>query len=130
MMLDQSHGRFGPDHFEQPLDGHGLGLDVADERAQVMALLESGHFNQFEPGLFDPIIQAIRNPHDPWMTAADFPDYVRAQESAATAYRDPERWMRMAILNTAHSGRFSSDRTIGEYNRDIWKLPTIEPLAL
>ena len=105
------------------IQGHG-------HLGQVMALLESGHFNQFEPGLFDPIIQAIRNPHDPWMTAADFPDYVRAQESAATAYRDPERWLRMAILNTAHSGRFSSDRTIGEYNRDIWKLPTVEPLAL
>ena len=105
------------------IQGHG-------DLREVMALLESGHFNQFEPGLFDPIIQAIRNPHDPWMTAADFPDYVRAQESAATAYRDPERWLRMAILNTAHSGRFSSDRTIAEYNRDIWKLPTVAPLAL
>ncbi len=113
------------DHYDPQaiIQGHG-------HLGQVMALLESGHFNQFEPGLFDPIIQAIRNPHDPWMTAADFPDYVRAQESAATAYRDPERWLRMAILNTAHSGRFSSDRTIGEYNRDIWKLPTVEPLAL
>ncbi len=105
------------------IQGHG-------ELREVMALLESGHFNQFEPGLFDPIIQAIRNPHDPWMTAGDFPDYVRAQESAATAYRDPERWLRMAILNTAYSGRFSSDRTIAEYNRDIWKLPTVAPLAL
>ncbi len=95
---------------------------------EVMALLESGHFNQFEPGLFDPIIQAIRNPHDPWMTAADFPDYVRAQESAASAFSDIEHWTRMAILNTANSGRFSSDRTIREYNRDIWKLQSIEPL--
>jgi starch phosphorylase len=105
------------------IHGHG-------ELREVMALLESGHFNQFEPGLFEPIIQAIRNPHDPWMTAGDFPDYVRAQEAAATAYRDPERWLRMAILNTAHSGRFSSDRTIAEYNRDIWRLPTVAPLAL
>ena len=118
--VEARRGRYDP---QAIIQGHG-------HLREVMALLESGHFNQFEPGLFDPIIQAIRNPHDPWMTAADFPDYVRAQESAATAYRDPERWMRMAILNTAHSGRFSSDRTIGEYNRDIWKLPTIEPLAL
>jgi len=95
---------------------------------EVMALLESGHFNQFEPALFDPIIQVIRNPHDPWMTAADFPDYVRAQESAASAFSDIEHWTRMAILNTANSGRFSSDRTIREYNRDIWKLQSIEPL--
>jgi len=97
---------------------------------EVMALLESGHFNQFEPGLFEPVLQAIRSPHDPWMTAGDFPDYVQAQERAALAYRDPDRWLRMAILNTAHSGRFSSDRTIGEYNRDIWKLPTVTPLPL
>ena len=99
------------------------------ELAEVMNLLESGHFNQFEPGLFDPILQAIRSPQDPWMTAADFPPYIQAQAAAAAAYRDPEHWTRMAILNTAHSGRFSSDRTIGEYNRDIWKLPAVKPLS-
>ena len=92
-----------------------------------MSLLESGHFNQFEPGIFEPIIQAIRSPHDPWMTAADFDGYVEAQERAADAYRDPERWTRMSILNTADSGRFSSDRTIAEYNRDIWKLEPVVP---
>ena len=97
------------------------------ELAEVMSLLESGHFNQFEPGLFDPIIQAIRSPQDPWMTAADFPPYIQAQAAAAAAYRDPEHWTHMAILNTAHSGRFSSDRTIGEYNRDIWMLPAVKP---
>ncbi len=100
------------------------------ELTEVMSLLESGHFNQFEPGLFDPIIQAIRSPQDPWMTAADFPAYIQAQSAAAAAYRDAERWTRMAILNTAHSGRFSSDRTIGEYNRDIWKLPVVKPSPL
>jgi glycogen phosphorylase len=117
--VEARRGRYDP---QTIIQGH-------DNLREVMTLLESGHFNQFEHGLFDPIIQAIRNPHDPWMTAGDFPDYVRAQEDAALAYRDPERWMRMAILNTAHSGRFSSDRTISEYNRDIWKLPAVEPLA-
>jgi starch phosphorylase len=95
---------------------------------QVMGLIESGHFNQFEPGLFDPIIHAIRSPRDPWLTAADFRSYVTAQEQAAEAYRDPERWARMAILNTARSGRFSSDRTIAEYNRDIWGMTPVAPL--
>ena len=94
---------------------------------EVMNLLESGHFNQFEPGVFDPIIHGVRDPNDPWMTAADFDGYRRAQESAAVAYRDQERWTRMSILNTAHSGRFSSDRTIAEYNRDIWKLDAVPP---
>ena len=93
----------------------------------VMNLLESGHFNQFENGVFDSVILSIRNPHDPWMTAADFRSYVEAQERAAAAYRDREHWLRMSILNTAHSGHFSSDRTIAEYNRDIWHLETVAP---
>jgi starch phosphorylase len=97
---------------------------------EVMSLIESGHFNQFEQGLFDPIIHAIRSPQDPWLTAADFRTYVEAQERAAAAYRDQEHWMRMAILNTARSGRFSSDRTIGEYNRDIWGLEPVAPLPV
>ncbi len=107
-------------------DPNGL---IASDPAlrEVMNLLESGHFNRFEPGIFDPIIQSIRNPHDPWMTAADFRSYIEAQERAATAYRDRERWTRMSILNTAHSGRFSSDRTILDYNRDIWHLEPIRP---
>ena len=94
---------------------------------RVMRLLESGFFNQFEPGLFDPIIEAIRSPHDPWLVAADFRAFVDAQERAAAAYRDRERWVRMSIINTATSGKFSSDRTIEEYNAEIWKLPRVAP---
>ncbi|MFM1891139.1 MAG: hypothetical protein RLZ44_216 [Pseudomonadota bacterium] len=90
--------------------------------ARVMRLLESGLFNQFEPNLFDPVMDAIRSPHDPWMVAADFASYVAAQERAAAAYHDQVRWLRMSILNTAASGRFSTDRTMREYNREIWNL--------
>jgi starch phosphorylase len=97
---------------------------------EVMSLLESGHFNQFEPGIFDPIIRSIRDPHDPWLTAADFDSYRQAQEQAANAYLDRDRWLRMSILNTAYSGFFSSDRTIAEYNRDIWGLANICPLPV
>jgi starch phosphorylase len=92
---------------------------------RVMHLLESGHFNLFEPGLFEPIVHAILNPHDPWLTAADFRGYVEAQRLAATAYRDPEGWARLSILNTAASGKFSSDRTIQDYNREIWQLARV-----
>lgn len=90
--------------------------------SRVMHLLESGHFNLFEPGMFDPIVQAILSPHDPWLTAADFRSYVEAQQQVAQAWRDRERWLRMSILNSATSGKFSSDRTIQDYNREIWKL--------
>ena len=93
-----------------------------DALREVLDLLQSGHFNQFEPGVFDPILQSIRSPEDPWMTAADFHGYLEAQREAAAAYRDQRRWVEMSISNTANSGRFSSDRTIAEYNRDIWHL--------
>ncbi len=92
---------------------------------RVMRLLEHGHFNQFEPGIFDSIINALRDPHDPWMTVADFRSYVDSQEAAGAAYQDQQRWTRMSILNSARSGRFSTDRTMQDYNRDIWRLETI-----
>jgi len=92
-----------------------------------MELLKSGHFNLFEPGIFDPIIGSIYSPNDPWMTAADFRSYLDAQQRVALAYKDREQWTRMSILNTAGSGKFSSDRTIEDYNREIWHLPKIDP---
>jgi len=93
--------------------------------ARVVHLLQSGHFNLFEPGLFEPVVQSILNPHDPWLTVADFRGYVDAQRRVAVAYRDQDGWARMSILNTAASGKFSSDRTILDYNRDIWHLPHV-----
>jgi starch phosphorylase len=89
---------------------------------RVMQRLESGEFNRYEPGVLDTVIRAIRSPGDPWVTAADFRSFVDAQERAEVAYRDSEAWTRMSILNTAASGRFSTDRTIADYNRDIWRL--------
>ncbi len=61
------------------------------------------------------------------MTAADFRSFVDAQRDAAEAYTNVERWTRMSILNTASSGHFSTDRTMQDYNRDIWRL---EPIRL
>lgn len=95
--------------------------------SRVMKLLESGHFNHLEPGLFDPIIATIRSPRDPWLVAADFRSFVDAQVRAAAAYRDRDRWTRMSILNTAASGKFSTDRTMKEYNDGIWKLTPVGP---
>ena len=97
------------------------------ELREVMEVLQSGHFNQSEPGIFDPIINSILSPQDPWMTAADFASLLTAQRAVADCYRDRARWTRMSILNTAASGRFSSDRTIRDYNDEIWRL---QPIAL
>ncbi len=96
----------------------------------VMQLLQCGHFNRFEKNLFDGLVASITNPRDPWLTAADFRSFVDAQEQVAAAYRDPQRWMRMSIRNTASSGRFSTDRTMLDYNREIWALPQIAPPPL
>ncbi len=101
-----------------------------DDLRRVMHLLEIGHFNQFEPGLFDPIIASIRSPADPWLVAADFRSYVEAQRHAAAYYRDPENWVRSSICNTASSGRFSTDRTMQEYNAEIWKMRPVPALPL
>jgi starch phosphorylase len=115
--VDALHGHYDP-----------AAIIAADEDfSRVMHLLQCNHFNLFEPGIFDPIINSITNPHDPWMTAADFRSYVDAQSRVAAAYLDQEDWVRMSILNTAASGKFSSDRTIADYNRDVWHLPTINP---
>ena len=98
-----------------------------DDFARVKQLLESNHFNRFEPGVFDAIVQSIREPADMWMTAADFRSYVDAQSAVERDYVDVDGWTRKSILNSAASGRFSTDRTMHDYNDDIWKL---EPLEL
>ena len=93
----------------------------------VMRLLESGHFSQFEEGIFNDIINSIKSPSDPWMTLADFDSYVWAQQEAAEAYQDRKHWVKMSIVNSARSGVFSTDRTMQEYNDDIWHL---EPITI
>ena len=99
--------------------------DPALER--VVTLLKDGFFNQQEPHRFDNVINAFTSPHDPWMTIADFASYVKAQEQAAKCYHDRTQWNTLSILNTAHSGKFSTDRTMTEYNRDIWQLEPVAP---
>ncbi len=97
-------------------------IDNDPDLQAVINLLESGHFNLFEPGIFNDIINSIRSPDDHWLTLADFRSYVDCQESAAACYLDRESWIHKSILNTACSGYFSTDRTMQEYNSDIWKL--------
>ena len=73
------------------------------------------------------IINSIREPADMWMTAADFRGFLDAQAEADKTYKDRDRWTRMSILNSACSGTFSTDRTMRDYNEDIWHL---EPVNL
>ncbi len=102
-------------------------IEADEDFARVMQLFESSHFNRFEPGVFDALLQSVREPSDAWMTAADFRSFTDAHARANDAWKDVENWTRMSILNTAASGRFSTDRTMRDYNDDIWHL---EPIAL
>jgi starch phosphorylase len=90
--------------------------------SSVMHLLESGHFNLFEPGIFDSIINTIRDPQDMWLTAYDFDSYFAAQRDVDKTYKNKSLWTQISILNTAASGVFSSDHTIRQYRDEIWKL--------
>ncbi len=105
----------------------GAIIEGDEDFKRVMGLLTSGNFNLFEPGIFDPIIHSIYSSNDPWMTAADFRSYIDAQRRVDQAYRNRDEWTRMSIINTATSGKFSSDRTIMDYNREVWKLPQVAP---
>ena len=110
--------------FRETYDPQSI-IDADRDFSRVMRLLDNGHFNQFEPGILDTVIDAVKNPYDPWMTAADFRSYIDTQDAAGKAYQDEQRWTRMSILNSAKSGRFSTDRTMRDYNRDIWHLEEI-----
>lgn len=97
-----------------------------EEIKRVMAMLESGLFCENEPGIFNVLTAGLRNPHDQWVTIADFRSYIDAQQRVAETYRDEAEWDRMSIMNSASSGWFSSDRTIQQYADEIWDVQPIE----
>ena len=105
-------------------DPNGI-IDKDPDIHRIMELLESGRFNESEPGIFDLLTSGLRNPHEQWVTIADLRSYLNAQSEAANVYQDKQQWTRMSILNSANSGWFSSDRTIQQYADEIWK---VQPL--
>lgn len=102
-------------------------IDSDADFSRVMQWVEGAHFDCVEDGVLEAIVHAVKTPDDPWMTAADFRSFIDAQRRAGEAYLDVPRWTRMSILNTSASGQFSTDRTITEYNRDIWKSTPVAP---
>jgi glycogen phosphorylase len=104
-------------------------IEQDEDLKRVIKLIECGHFSLLEPGIFDDVVNSIKSSNDPWMTVADFRSYVDAQNRAEAAYLDKDNWTRMSILNCASSGKFSTDRTISDYNREIWKLTPVAPLV-
>jgi starch phosphorylase len=85
--------------------------------------ISRGAYSGGDAGRHAPVVDALLQ-HDPFLVLADYPAYAQAQVEVEAAYRDPDRWARMALLNVANMGRFSSDETIRGYARDIWRVPT------
>ena len=96
-----------------------------EELRAVVDWLGSDFFTPGESGAFSLLQSTLLGGGDPFMVLADFRSYCESQARVDAAYRDPARWARMAIFNTARVGKFSSDRTIREYAKDIWKLSPV-----
>jgi starch phosphorylase len=96
------------------------------ELREAIDLIDSGFFSDGDRGLFRPLVESLLT-RDDYMLLADYQAYVDCQQRASDAYVDRSNWTRMSILNSARVGRFSSDRSIGEYCRDIWKVRPIAP---
>ncbi|UDV04869.1 glycogen/starch/alpha-glucan phosphorylase [Marinomonas profundi] len=94
-----------------------------EELKGALDWLCSGHFTPNDPHAFDDIRHSLLAGGDPYKVMADYRAYMDCQQQVSDAYQDKTRWARMAVLNTARMGKFSSDRTIQEYADEIWQLP-------
>jgi starch phosphorylase len=104
---------------------HPMDLYDADKRLrEVIESLRSGQFCPENPELFRPLVDSLLY-HDEYMLFADFASYVECQKRVSREFRDSYGWARMSILNTARMGRFSSDRSIREYCKEIWKVKPV-----
>lgn len=103
--------------------------DIYHTDAEIRGAIEAIRDNVFrpqEPSLFLPIVQSLLDFGDHYMLLGDLKSYIAEQEKVNQLYKEPMAWARKVLLNIARSGKFSSDRTIGEYADQIWKIePTI-----
>jgi glucan phosphorylase len=94
------------------------------ELHEAIDLIDTGAFSHGDRELFRPLVESLLV-RDEYLLFADYQPYVDCQQRVSQAYRDQENWTRMSILNCARVGRFSSDRSIREYCRDIWDVTPI-----
>ncbi len=96
------------------------------ELKRVLGQIQQGYFSKDEPDRFKPIVDALLHGGDPYMLLADYESYVECQKRVSEAFRDRDTWAKMSILNTANMGKFSTDRTIAEYAKDIWCIKPVK----
>jgi starch phosphorylase len=96
-------------------------VDGNDELKTVLGLISAGQFSHGDVEVFRPLVDNLLH-DDPFLVMADYAAYVNCQDEVAAAWQDRDTWSRMSILNTARSGKFSSDRAITQYCDDIWNV--------
>jgi starch phosphorylase len=114
--VERSRGSYDPRSF----------YERDDEIRRAIDLIRNDFFSLTEPGIFRPITATLLEHGDYYMHLADLRSFADAQARVEAAYRDQESWTEKAILNIARTGKFSSDRTIAEYNHDIWGAEPVE----
>ncbi len=97
-----------------------------DPLRRIMQRISDGTFSRGDTELFRPLVENLQW-HDPYFVLADFASYVDCQQEVSAAYRDAESWTQKSILNVARMGHFSSDRSIRDYCREIWRINAIQP---
>uniref|UniRef100_UPI003AADECE5 glycogen phosphorylase, brain form-like n=1 Tax=Centroberyx gerrardi TaxID=166262 RepID=UPI003AADECE5 len=107
----------------EEMDRRGYNAREYYERLPELKLaldqIQTGFFSPAEPGLFSDLVSMLLN-HDRFKVFADYEAYVRCQERVSELYKNPREWTKVVIRNIAASGKFSSDRTISQYAREIW----------
>src|SRR5271165_3150088 len=111
-VMELKRGGYNPRHY----------YDNNASLKQIIDQIASGAFSGGDQGLFRPIVDSLLG-SDEYLLLADYQSYIDCQQQVSQAYLDQEHWTRMSILNTARMGKFSSDRSIREYARNIWGVP-------
>jgi glycogen phosphorylase len=101
-------------------------IEADPELAEVLDLIAHGHFTDGDTEILRPVVDSLRY-HDPFLALVDYRAYVDCQAAVDDTWQDADAWSRMSILNTARSGKFSSDRAIGQYCDEIWG---VEPMRV
>jgi len=96
-------------------------INQCPELKEVIRLIEIGHISYGDKELFKPLLNSLTG-HDPFFVMADFENYLNKQDVVSECWNNKKSWNKMALLNTARSGYFSSDRSIREYCKSIWKV--------
>jgi starch phosphorylase len=95
------------------------------ELKRVIDMLSNDYFNRKEPGIFKPLVDALLNV-DYYCLLADYRSYIKTQEKVSKLYKDLDKWTQKSILNVARIGKFSSDRSVQEYAKYIWKVKPVK----